>query len=178
MTDTKISKRYVKALFAVAKNENKIDATIRDIICIDGAISDEPKLMKAMLAPVIPKNVKERILSELFEQRIDAITFSFLQLLIKKGREHVLFDIKNEFEALVNNDRNIQKVFVTSAEDLSESEENLLKKKLEQITGMNIKLVKNTDPAIIGGLIIKIGDRLLDGSIKNDLDMMRKQLLG
>jgi F-type H+-transporting ATPase subunit delta len=113
----------------------------------------------------------------MFANKVHQITLMYLDMLIDKQREGAIGQTEGEYIRLANEARGILVVEVTSAVRLSESEEAALVAKLVEITGKSIHINKHIDPAIIGGLKVRIGDKVIDGSITGQLAALKEKML-
>ncbi|MFS0555740.1 F0F1 ATP synthase subunit delta [Brevibacillus sp. 179-C9.3 HS] len=165
-----VGKRYARALFEVASERSKIDQVETDLGAIVQAIEGNEDLKKIMLHPHIAADAKATLADELFKSHVAEETFNFLNVLIENGREVDLFDIYRSFVQLANEARGFADAVVTSAKPLSTEEQNELAEKFGQTLNKKLRLTTVVDPTILGGIIIKIGDRLYDGSLKTKLE--------
>ncbi|ATF16003.1 F0F1 ATP synthase subunit delta [Brevibacillus sp. HB1.2] len=165
-----VGKRYARALFEVASERSKIDQVEADLGAIVEAVESNEDLKKIMLHPHIAADAKSQLADELFKSHVGEETFNFLNVLIENGREVDLVDIYRSFVQLANEARGFADAIVTSAKPLSTEEQNELAEKFGQTLNKKLRMTAVVDPAILGGIIIKIGDRLYDGSLKTKLE--------
>ncbi|MGK5510997.1 F0F1 ATP synthase subunit delta [Brevibacillus formosus] len=165
-----VGKRYARALFEVASERSKIDQVERDLGAIVEAVEGNEDLKKIMLHPHIAADAKATLADELFKSHVEEETFNFLNVLIENGREVDLVAIYRSFVQLANEARGFADAIVTSAKPLSTEEQNELAEKFGQTLNKKLRMTAVVDPAILGGVIIKIGDRLYDGSLKTKLE--------
>lgn len=177
MIESRIVRRYATALFAAASKADAVDQVESDLGLVSYTIEQSPALWEALTSPVLPSEKKCEILAGVFEGSISAITLSYLKLCVSKRREEVIRETEAEYIALANEARGIVKAEVTSAVELSPDQEARLVAKLSQTTGKRIELSKNVDPSLVGGLLVRIGDKVIDGTIRGQLSALREELL-
>jgi F-type H+-transporting ATPase subunit delta len=175
---TSLARRYAAALFDAAKDADIIDKVESDLGLLTYSLQTMPRLKEMMMHPLIPAARKKHLAAEIFAAEIDTLTLNFLGLLIDKRREAVIEDIESEYVQLADLFRGIIAVTVTSAVTLTHDEQSRLKTKLEGLTGKKVELDLAEDPSIMGGLIVRIGDTVIDGSVTGYLAALKDQLLG
>ncbi|MBU0485433.1 MAG: F0F1 ATP synthase subunit delta [Proteobacteria bacterium] len=179
MKNTVLAKRYAKALFAVGKEEGSLEELSRNLAEVAAAIATTPELIDALVNPVYPVEVREKVMDYVIKSmKASQVMANFLNLLVQKKRANVLADIAEVFQVMVDDDNNICRGKVVSATELSSSLNDKVKAMLEKITGRQVILKNEVDPSIIGGLIAKVGDLVLDGSIKTQLTGLKESIKG
>lgn len=176
MPEIRVARRYTSALFALARQENQIDRVERDLFEIGELLSRLPKLHEMLDHPVIPAETKKRMLRDAFSGALSDLTLHFLDLLIDKRRTEILSAVPPEFHAMANADRGVVEAQVLSAVPLAADQEAQLASRLTELTGKRVKLAPALDASLIGGLLVKIGDTVIDGSVKGQLEQLREQL--
>ena len=185
MIERRIIRRYATALFAAASKANAVDAVESDLglvgyVLFGGDMISQPSktsLWDAMLSPMIPPAKKREILGDIFEGKVHEITLAYLRLLVDKRREEAIRQTESEYIILANEARGIVLAEVTSATPLDEDQEARLVSKLSATTGKQIQLAKRVDPSAIGGVLVRIGDTVIDGSVRGQLAALRQALL-
>ncbi len=177
MIEGRIVRRYATALFNAARNSNAIDRVESDLGLVSYTFESMPSFMEAMRSPLVARDTKKRILREVFGGKIDEVTLSFLDLLVEKRREDVALQTEPIYIALADESRGIVKCEVTTAVPLTKSEEAALAKKLSATTGKTAQLSVTIDPKIIAGLLVRIGDTVIDGSVQGQLEALREKLM-
>jgi len=171
-----IARNYAEARFALAENENNVDAFTTWIDALSGAILASPKVEAALLSPKVPKAVKSKLLT-------DAVAgapgdfIHFLAAVVKRGRQRLLPVMATEFHALNDVRLNRVRAGVILAREPDEELKNLIKRTLEDRLGKEVLPTYSVDPEILGGAIVRLGDRVLDGSVKRRIVRLRRQLL-
>lgn len=177
MIERRIVRRYAQALFNAASKAVVVDRVESDLGFVGYAFESSEELMDAFRSPLVPRDRKKAIVRSLFEDKIHEITLSYLDLLIDHRREDAVLQTEDVYIEIANEARGIVNVQVISAVRLEEDEEARLVVKLNAMTGKSVHLEKHVDPGIIGGAIIRIGDKLIDGSIRGQLASLREQLV-
>jgi len=175
--DTRIVRRYAAALFSTAQAEGVVDLVESDLGLITYSFESIPSLESAIVSPLIPSEKKREVITSIFKDKIHELTLYYLYLLIDNRREDVIKETESEFVRLANEARGIVAAQVTSAVELTEDEKIRLREKLSAYTGSRVDISVNIDPTIIGGLVVRIGDTIMDGSIAGYLERLRDRFL-
>lgn len=171
-----IAKRYANALFELAQEIDKLDEIERDMRLVTETIAGHDELRKIVGHRLIRKEVKKEIFKKVFAGQITEHTMSMLMLVISKGREMYLQEIYEAFYQTYLEAKNIVEVDVTSAVELTEEEVKLLEDKLKKELGKDIKFNFHLDPDLLGGVALRIGDQVIDGSVKTKLHKLEESL--
>ena len=176
MSNLAVAKRYGQALFDLASEKNMLDQLEKELTQVLEVIEESHELKKILEQRLIRSETKQEIFRKVYSGTISPVTMNFLLLILHKRREMVLNQIVSQFLNLANEARGIVKAQVKSAAQLSFEQLEKLRESLEKITGKNILLESAVDERLIGGLVVKIGDRIIDGSISTKLKMLEKHL--
>jgi F-type H+-transporting ATPase subunit delta len=168
------ARRYAEAAFDVARRGGSLDDWEEQLAAV-AAILTDPALNRAFTSPVLPRERKEEMVLGAFPE-METRVRNFLALLVRQDRLNLLPEILITFRALLNEHRGIQVVEVTTSEPLDPSERDQVAARLAQHLGHQVVIETRVDPGIIGGLIARVGDRVLDGSVRGRLDRMRAAL--
>ena len=177
MRHTILARRYAKALFSLGKEQGTTEE-YRSILTAIAALYDDSAagVGDAVTNPLYPLGkVRARIAES---AQADTIMTTFLNLLIEKKRADILPDIAEEMQVLVDRDQNISHGSITSAIELDQALLDKIQVTLEKLTGKNVILATQVDPSIIGGIIAKVGDLVLDGSIRTQLNGLKESIKG
>ncbi len=178
MIGRSVVKRYAKALFDAASREQAVDRVESDLGLVSYVVESNPDLRRALHIPLITAEKKKAILRGVFGGKVHQITLDYMCLLADKRREEALVRTEAVYVELANEARGVVEARVTTAVELREDEEIKLAAKLSGITGKQVHLIKNIDPSIIGGIVVRIQDKIIDGSVRGQLAAMREKLLG
>ncbi|MDA8164946.1 MAG: ATP synthase F1 subunit delta [Desulfobacteraceae bacterium] len=179
MKNTIVAKRYAKALFAVGREENGLEAYGQALAALSGLIAGQPEVMDALSNPHYPLDVREKVAEQLGKAiAAPPVMVNFLRLVVQKRRAEALPDIAEVFQAMVDADSNTSRGSVVTAVEIDDALKTKIQEKLEKITGKKIILATRVDPSIIGGLIAKVGDLVLDGSIKSQIAGLKESIKG
>ncbi len=178
MHEKKVSSRYAKAIYGLAKESNLQDTVLSDFTLILKTIADSKELSNLVESPIISSLKKYDVFKEVFEDSISDITYRFIKLLTEKSRENLLDDIAIEFEIIYNEANNRLPVIIYSAVELDEDAKSQILSKLTEWTKKIILSEYKVDPSLKGGLKIKISDWVFDASVQNQLDKLRIALAG
>ena len=178
MSIARIASRYAKSLLDLSIEQNKLDQVVTDIKMFDEAVENRD-LYLLIKSPIVRADKKEKVFNALFGDRVDTLTSSFFNIIIKKGREGYLPEIANAFLEQYRIHKKITKATVTSSITLNESQLAKIKTELVKLgaaTG-EVELDSIVDPSIIGGLVLEINDQLYDASVKSKLAQYKKEIL-
>lgn len=172
-----VSKTYGDALFELAVEEQTVEMLENEVQGVLQVLQDNVELNKLMNHPKITKEEKNKIIEGIFKGRISDELTGFLHIVVTKDRYNEITNIFEYFIHRVREFKNVGLAYVSSAVELREEQKAELIRKLLQITRFKqIDVVYTVDQALIGGMIIRIGDRVIDSSIKTRLHEMSKNL--
>lgn len=172
---TKASRRYSLALYGLAEEKGVLDQVSGDIINCIGLIKTNRDLELFFHSPVISKAKKLKAVDEIFKGNVSEITMNFIKLLIQRGRGELTLGIFEDFVNLKKEKDGILDMKIKTAIDLNSEEKAAMKKKLDEYTKKNGSLEFEKDKKIIGGFVAKIGDTILDASIKRQLELLKEK---
>lgn len=176
MSETKISNRYAQALMQQATADNKLAAVAADMALISSTCSSSKDLSNALKNPIINPQQKLNAILAIFS-KTDKTTQEFLKLVCGRNRENILPDIAEAFLNLFRKAQGIEKVLVQSAAPISEGDKKSIEAFVQKHTGAkSVEMHTEIQPSVIGGLVIKFGDNLLDTSISAKLRKLKKEL--
>ncbi len=176
MAESKIARVYATALYEAAEDEGRVDEVQRDLGEFVRAMEESPELRQLIAAEEISDMRKTQVLMELTEGG-DELVRNLLRLLVDKSREGELPAIYRAFVGLVEEARGIVHVEVVSAVPLSDPLQEALKAKIESSLHKTVELTLTVDEEILGGLRLRIGDRVADASVRHRLDRLRALLI-
>jgi F-type H+-transporting ATPase subunit delta len=166
--------RYAAALFDLAREANTIDAVKGELDRFDALIGESPELGRLVRSPVFSAEVQLRALAAVLERAgIGGLTEKFLKLVTSNRRLFAVRDMIKVFRALVADQKGEATAEVTVAEALKDEHVAALKSALKAVSGKDIDLSIKIDPAIIGGLVVKLGSRMVDSSLRTKLNAIR-----
>ena len=175
MAKRAFAKRYSQAIFEIALETGELDKWQSDLPKIVSIVGEAA--FKAFLeSPKVHFDNKARLLSEQLED-ISPLALNLVLLLITKGRLSMLSDIVDEYQRLLDSYRGIESADIITAIPLDERDELKLAEHLSAIVGKKVVIKSEVDPALIGGIIAKIGGKLLDGSTRGKLVALKKELV-
>jgi F-type H+-transporting ATPase subunit delta len=174
--DTRIARRYATALFRVAVGRNEVDEVAQSLAAVHKVTTTSGDLMSMLHHPRITRERKKEVLHQVFEGQLRPDVEHFLFLLVEKDRASIIPNMAAEFERLLDEYRRVTDAEAVTAVPLTEAQTQALKTRLETSTGYTVRLQTRVDEAIIGGMIVRVGDRLVDGSVRSQLTSMREQL--
>jgi len=176
MNQSIISTRYAKALMMVGTENKCLDALKADMELISGTISENQIFNQILDNPVIKPPQKRKVMAELLGKRVHLLTLNFINLIIRNRREIMLVDVARIFIDLYEKSKGIKRAHVISAIDM----DNLLKQQLQQqlnvLLKANVQMTAETNPNLIGGFILRMGDQQFDASLSSALERMQKTL--
>ncbi len=176
MRDRKVATRYAGALLASAKEAGVLEGVAESYATVMEVAAGSGQLITFMDSPQVATQEKKDLLKSVFGERIEPVLLHFFYLLIDKNRIENLQDIGEEFAAQVEDEMGVVRARVVTAVALDDELADKLKAKLAGLTGKQIILEKKVDPAVIGGVCVTLKDKVLDGTVRTNLDLLRKKL--
>lgn len=175
MSEFNVSTRYANSLIELAEEKNNLSEIVSDIKVVYNTLADSKELQRILKNPIIKIDKKNSILSEIFASQISVSTLNFLKFILKKRREELLFDITKRFLELHDEKFDVVNAAIISAVELSEENKVYVKEQLEKFTNKKIRTEYKLDKNVIGGFLVKIGDTVLDATIKHQLELLKNK---
>lgn len=177
--ETGLAGRYANAVFELAQDEKCLDAVERDFTTLRSLIDQNPDLARLVRAPVFTREEHARAMKAVLEKiGASKLTTQFILVTAAKRRLSVLTDIIRAFDGLLAKQRGEVQAQVTSARVLSDAETTELKAVLKSKLGRNPRLETKVDPTLLGGLVVKVGSRMIDSSLRTKLTNLRAAMRG
>jgi ATP synthase F1 delta subunit len=170
-----IAEVYARSLFEVAKEHDVLDRVHDELGEFAEALSDNRDLQVFLFSPYFSSGEKQEGVAKIVSDA-DERFVNFLELLAERHRMPALFRIKREFDALWADENKLLPVTVTSAVELDEGTVEDIGKRIQDETGRKVELSSNVDPDVLGGLMVQVGNMVLDGTVRNRLERLRKQV--
>lgn len=177
MLANQLATKYAQAIFEIADEKQLLDQVEAELTMVENQINTYSDLSTLIYHPQVLPQAKKETLNQIFGQEVMDFVLTFLMLLVDKRRETILPAIIREYVKLANGARNIVEAQVTTAMPFEPEQQAALITKLSLVTGKKIVLKTQIDKAIIGGIIVKIGDKLIDGSVVRQLETLKNALL-
>jgi F-type H+-transporting ATPase subunit delta len=170
-----IARVYASALFGVAKEKGKLDVIREQLGAFADALAENKEMQLFFFSPYFSSAEKEEGLGKAVAE-VEPEMLNFLQLLIEKHRMPVLFRARRQFDELWAKENKRLGVTVTSAVELDPEIAERIGSEIEEQTGNKVELQSRVDPDILGGLVVQVGNMVLDTSIRNRLEKLRKSV--
>ncbi len=177
MRSSAIARRYAKALILIGKEDGNAETYREELDTIVGLMDKEPTLEQAVSNPLYNAASRRNVLLAVIEKlSVSKVIKSFALLLFDKGRIGFLRDIARNYSVFADELKGIVRADLTTAADLTEETLDQIRNSLSKMTGKDVLLETRTDAGLIGGIVTRIGDLVLDGSIRTQLQNMRESL--
>ena len=177
MLNIQLARKYGKAIFEIANEDNKLEEYGRELGEVSQAVFAQAELEDFLTNPQIQPEDKKKVLLRLLKDQVSPVMMNFLLLLVDKRRIVLLEAINDCYQELSNKAQGIIVADVTTAYELKAELRKRLGRKLESVTGKNVQLRTHQDNAIIGGVVVKIGDTRIDGSVIGRLQALKAELM-
>ncbi len=171
----RIAEVYARALFEAAAGRGVLDAVREQLAQLAQALTDSRDLAIFLFSPYFSTEEKKAGLHRAIEGA-DETFMSFLETLIERHRTPAIFAIRTRYEELYDEERKLLPVEVTSATELDRETVESIGERIGAQTGRRVQLSSRVDPSIVGGIVLRVGNRVLDASIANQLNQLRKQV--
>ena len=175
MSATLSSKRYAQAAFEIAKDNNKLEEWLPDLNKI-AELTHDPEVASFLENPKVPFESKAKLAQEALEG-ISPLALNLAYLLIAKGKAGAAKQIASEYHRLLDEYHGIKHAEITTAVPLDDASKKILGQRLESMIGKKVSISLQVNPEVLGGFIARIGDSLVDFSIQNKLNLLKKELV-
>ena len=176
MNLNKAAKRYAKSLFSLSDEQGAIEHMENDVRQLQNAIAGSHELELLLKSPVIKADTKEKILVRIFDKNISDLSLEFVKILVRKGREAMLPAIIEEVLSLVRNMRNVRLAEVKTAVPMDDALRERVSKALKHLHDGDVELQETVDPSLLGGFQLLMDNRMIDASIKREIDLLRRHI--
>ncbi len=177
MKNVRVARRYAMALMMATQEQKSSDRTAEDLEVIQKLILASREFRVFIASPIVSVTKKIEIFRELLGHRVSQATLAFIELLTSKNRESLLPELIEQFNALRDEKLGIITVDVQSAIEFTSPQEKDLEGQLERYTKKKVRIRYALDKVIKGGLVVRIGDTVLDASIKRQLELLRERFV-
>ncbi len=169
---------YAQAYMSIAQSHDLLDQFNDDVSAILQLLSESDDLRKLVESPMIRPDTKKAVIRQILGDQVHAYTLNFLLLLVDRGRLLFLSGICRQYQTLLRKLKGIALAEVKTAVQLSADQEEQIKQKVQSITGsQSVDLEVDVDPSLLGGVIIKVGSRVIDASLRGQLRRISNQLM-
>jgi len=169
------ARRYAEAAFQIADRDGTLDAWLKDLETAAAVLGDAD-IARLLANPAIPFDDREQIVNQILGKRVSEKARNLVLLLVRRGRSELLPRVAAEYRRLYDRREGIVEATVTSATPLDKDELAAIRSRIGELTSGKVEMTANVDPSILGGVIIQLGDQLIDGSVRGRLERLRNQL--
>lgn len=177
MREESVARRYAAALFEQAEKSGTLTGAAEEMALAAETVAQNGALRALLGQPLVTEERKKLALRNAFGDRVSPAVLAFLDLLVDKRRINLLPEVQREFARRVLEYRKIARAQAVTAVPLTPEQTTALERSLEARTGKDILLETDVDPAVMGGVLVRIGDTVLDGTVRGNLERLREQLL-
>lgn len=178
MIDKTLATGYLQALFELAQSKNQFQQATDDLETVAKLFRENVKMRKVLLHPSITRDEKTRLIKSIFAPHLSPLVRNFLLLIVKKRREVILDDVLEQYRAVADSVGGTIRATVQTAVPLTDDKLSRLKKALEAVSNKAVEVETEVTPEILGGARVKIGNKIIDGSIVSRLNNLKRKLAG
>jgi F-type H+-transporting ATPase subunit delta len=175
--ETAVAHKYVRALFDSAREEGTLDRVAGDMDALGRLETEDAAFLGFLVSPEVPTERKMEFLEAVFAPRLSGLAVDFLRLLVDKARIDLLPEMCREFAGLYEEHQGIQRARIETAVPLTGDQEARLKAELDRLTGKQVVLEKRVDRELLGGVVVHLGNTIIDRSLRHGIKRMRETLL-
>jgi F-type H+-transporting ATPase subunit delta len=176
MPNPRLASRYAKALLDLAKEQNAVDAVLQDVQMLDALCRQSKDFANMLRSPIIKADKKQDIINAVVGGKIGVIAQGFLKLMVNKGRESNLPEIASAFITQYKEMKNIKSVKLTIAAPINDAVKKAIVKTITgDVPDSQVEVTEVINPDIIGGFILQLDDKLIDASVRRDLNDVKAQ---
>jgi F-type H+-transporting ATPase subunit delta len=177
-SERRLARVYAEALLDVAQERGQAEEIVRDLqVFVTEVYAESAELEETLSSPVVKRVAKVPILEKLFKGRVNDLFFNFLIVLNAKDRLGLIRHVLAAYREVLDQRAKRIRVTVRSVVPLSDEQVERLKQAIAQATGLDPMIGVKTDPELLGGMIIQVGDHVFDSSVRNRIETIRNQLL-
>ena len=170
------TRRYAQAVFQLAVEHDALERWLEDLTQLADSITNQ-EFRRTLSAPRISLDQKESVIRESLGSSVDRLALNLMFLLTSRNLVHILPEIADRFQEMLDAHRGIERAEVVSAVPLSDERQSEVADMLARMSGKQVRVTTRTDPQIIGGMVIRVGDQVMDGSARARLQAMRRELV-
>ena len=168
---------YARSLLELANERNVAQEVGGEMKVISQLMSDNPSFKEFLANPSVGQNERSKVIDKIFKGQVSELVYNLIRVADSKGRAGILDEIADAFLKLLDEQLGNVDVQVTTARELDGGQEDAIRQRISQVLGKNPILHKQVDESIIGGLVVRVGDKVMDASVKTQLKSMREKLL-
>ena len=172
-----VGDRYAESLFDLAKEENKVTQYLDDIKLVGEVLDSDPQIVQFFNHVLIENDKKIQLLDQSFKGNVDQYVLNFLKLLVQSRRIRYIDDIVKSYIHLSNQYLGIEEGMIYTPYELTDQQIQDIEKAISQKENKKVTLKVSIDPSLLGGIKVQIANRIYDGTIKNKVEMLKKELL-
>ena len=176
MARTVSARRYAQAIYQIALEKGDVDKWLDDLSLLSQSSTDQT-FVGFVDSPQIEMDKKTAVVKELFDETVSNLAVNLTCVLASRGAVSNLPAITDAFQELVDSNKGVERAEITSAVPLNDAQIAAITKDLSSLVGKDISVTTRTDESIIGGFVARVGDRLIDGSVKTRFDDMKRELI-
>ena len=177
MKSTTVARNYAEALLAAAEALGRVERFGRLMDAVAGAVAADESIAIVLESPRVTKAVKARLLADALSGAAPAEFVRFLQAVVRRGRQGLLAEISQEYQALVDVQQNRVHAGVTLTGVPEQALQRQILDRLTAVLGKEVRAHFRADTGILGGVVVRVGDRVYDGSLKRRLNVLRRRML-
>ncbi len=174
MAQSRATIRYAKALFQLAIDQGELEHSYQDMLLLEAVCAESKEFLLLLKSPIVKTDKKVKIIKEIFEAKINKVTMSFVNIITTKKRENLLASVASSFIMLYKAHNKIETATVITASPLDEELRKQVVSFIENHSDKKAELSENVDERIIGGAIIRMGDKQLDTSVSREISELRQ----
>lgn len=172
-----IAERYAKAVLDIAEDNKVLDFVKNDLVTVSKTIQDNKDLKDILQHPLVKIKDKHDIMEQVFADKISPYVINLIKILLDRNRMFIFDIISDSYKMLFNKRFNIAEAEVITAIKIDEATQNNIQQKLSELLSKHVELNSKVDPEIIAGMIVKLDDMIIDGSINGRLESIKRQLI-
>lgn len=177
MRDSTIARNYAETLIELARRAQDLEGWGRMMMEVADALEADPSLRLFLDTPRVSADAKNEILAKAFQDRMPRHFVRFLQTLVNNRRQGLIPEIADEYRSLLDEAEGRVHAYVTVARESSDADKQFIAKELSRVLGKTVIPHLTVNPDILGGLVVRVGDEIMDGSVRRRLSSLRNQLV-